>query len=81
MAELGHFFFATFGTMAASTCISPSQTTSGYSCLNIFTACLTRSTLGCSAEPFVENDRKATLGSTPKALAVLTVSSAMSTRS
>mgnify|MGYP003968814813 CR=1 FL=1 len=81
IGDEGHFFSATFGTRAASTCISPSQITSGYSCLNIFTACRTRSTLGWFADPFVENDRKATLGSTPNAFAVFTVSSAMSTKS
>jgi len=77
----GHFFAATSGTRAASTCISPSAITFLWANLNIEAALFTLSAFGWSADPFVEKERNAIRGSIPNIFAVSAVSSAMSTRS
>src|SRR3989338_313031 len=65
----GHFLLAEFGLMAASNWYSASIKNSGAFSLAIFAAFLILSKTGCSPEPFVECDKKATLGFKPKAFA------------
>ena len=55
----------TLGTIAASSCISPSSLRSGFCSLAIFVASTTLSTSACFALPFVEWERNATFGSAP----------------
>ena len=61
----GAFFSPTLGISAASACNSPSICNSGASSFAIAKADVTLSTFSCLAEPLVENDNIATLGSMP----------------
>ena len=62
----GAFRSATFLTIAASNCNSPSISKSGLISLANSVAFLTLSTKSCCALPIVENDNIATLGSIPQ---------------
>ena len=59
------FAFATDGTIAASSCNSPSRSSCGYFSFAIFVASTTLSTSACFALPFVEWESIATIGFSP----------------
>mmetsp|Transcript_75607 Transcript_75607/g.214193 ORF Transcript_75607/g.214193 Transcript_75607/m.214193 type:complete len:305 (+) Transcript_75607:307-1221(+) len=62
-AEPGAFDSPTLGTIAASSCSSPSQVRPGRRCLSRGRASRTLSTAGSEAEPLVLNESSATRGS------------------
>ena len=76
--EFGAFCLATFSTKAASNCNSPSRASSGARFFAISVASATLVLSGETAEPIVENESKATLGSMPKVFAVAALTTAIS---